>query len=270
LTVLIVASRNDPASMNIATQLRERRALARTERLGKSVEAYERDNVILAYTDKEGIHNSDADALIEADAIIFASKHRSETGERSLTVHTTGNPTNSALYGGRPKSLSWVDPRRMKSALLELDASAKSHGYGGEVTFEATHHGPTELRVPVMFVEIGSTEGEWVNPENGAVVAEAIWKAATEPAEGRLAVGFGGGHYPKKHAGLTRHDGYAVGHILPKYFFNEFDPAIVTQALEKTVGKCTTALVDWKGMRGPDRTKLLAVLEERGVEVIRV
>lgn len=270
MTVLVVASRSDPASMNIASQLKERRSLIRTERLGKSVEAYERGNVVLVYVEREGIHSGDVDRLLDAEAIIFASKHRSEAGEKALTVHTTGNPTHSALYGGQPKSLSRVDPRRMRSALLELDALARRFDYKGEVTFEATHHGPTELRAPTMFVEIGSAETDWGDPTSGAIAAEAIWKAATQPEEGTLAVGFGGGHYPKKHANLVRQNGYAVGHILSKYFFDEFDAGIVGQAFEKTVGKCTTALIDWKGMRGPDRANLLAILKQRGVEVVRI
>jgi D-aminoacyl-tRNA deacylase len=138
------------------------------------------------------------------------------------------------------------------------------------VTLEATHHGPTELGVPTLFVEVGSTEREWSDRTAGAVAAEAIWAAATKPANGKVAVGFGGGHYCNKHCSAVREDGYAFSHIFSKYFFEDYDESVVRMAYDRTVGGCRTAVIDWKGIRSPERTRLLEDLKQMNVEVVRV
>jgi D-aminoacyl-tRNA deacylase len=138
------------------------------------------------------------------------------------------------------------------------------------VTLEATHHGPTELGVPTLFVEVGSTEREWADPAAGAVAAEGIWAAATRPADGKVAVGFGGGHYCNKHCSALREGGYAFSHIFSKYFFEDYDKSIVRMAYDRTVGGCRTAVIDWKGIRGPERARLLDDLRQMNVEIVRV
>jgi D-aminoacyl-tRNA deacylase len=101
-------------------------------------------------------------------------------------------------------------------------------------------------------------------------VAEAIWTAATEPAPGMNAVGFGGGHYCNKQSLAIRKDGYAFSHILSKYFFEEYDEEMVRMAFNRTKGECRRAVIDWKGIRGPDRSRLLETLKVMGIEVVRV
>ena len=34
-----------------------------------------------------------------------------------------------------------------------------------EITIEATHHGPTSLKKPLLFIEIGSTEKQWADTQ---------------------------------------------------------------------------------------------------------
>ena len=41
-------------------------------------------------------------------------------------------------------------------------------------------------------------------------------------------------------------------------------------AYRLTRGECRTAVIDWKGIRGRDRAKLLETLSEMQVEIVRV
>ena len=53
---------------------------------------------------KESIYSEDIDKLPELrniDFLIFATKHRSVKGEKSLSIHAPGNWRN-ADYGGKP------------------------------------------------------------------------------------------------------------------------------------------------------------------------
>jgi len=86
--------------------------------------------------------------------------------------------------------------------------------------------------------------------------------------KGKLAVGFGGGHYSPKHTQLCLQEDYAVGHIFSKYVFDEVKQDVVAEAFRKTRGRCETAIVDWKGMRGSQRDTLLTMLRRVGVEDI--
>jgi D-aminoacyl-tRNA deacylase len=267
LAVLIASSKKDEAAQNIA------RVLIRTKGLQPVPgvpDLFQNGDVYLKLVETDGIYTESLDVDFRFDAVIFASRHRSESGEPALTVHWTGNSTGRADLGGKPKSLSLADPPRLRAALLALDEARENSKLNYAVTLEATHHGPTELGVPTLFVELGSTEKEWADSQAAAVASEAIWKAATSPVSGTPAVGFGGGHYCNKQCVALRRDGYAFSHILSKYFFEDYDEQIVKMAFERTLGGCRTAIVDWKGVRGSDRPRLIETLKQMGVEVVRV
>jgi len=268
LTVVIVASKRDPAAQNIARELISLKGFQPVP--GSSGDLFQNGKVYLKHVDSDGIFTENLGLNFKPDAVVFASRHRSESGEPALTVHWTGNSTGRADFGGKPKNLSLADPPRLRAALLALDEAREAEKLNYAVTLEATHHGPTELGAPTLFVEMGSTEKEWNDQQAAAAASEAIWKAATEPAAGKLAVGFGGGHYCNKQCSAIRKDGYAFGHILSKYFFEDYDEEIVRMAFKRTLGECRTAVIDWKGVRGADRAKLLDALKRLNIEVVRV
>jgi D-aminoacyl-tRNA deacylase len=266
LTSLIVASKRDVAAQTIAAELRRLKDFHEAD----SKDLFRSGDVYLKHVETEGIYTNTIEVGFSPEVVIFASRHRSEANEPALTVHWTGNSTGRADFGGNPKSLSPADPPRLRAALLALDLAREREKLNYAVTLEATHHGPTELGVPTLFVEVGSTEREWANPAAGAVAAEAIWAAATKPANGKVAVGFGGGHYCNKHCSALREDGYAFSHIFSKYFFEDYDKSVVHMAYDRTVGGCRTAVLDWKGIRSPERTRLLDDLKQMNVEIVRV
>lgn len=113
--------------------------------------------------------------------IIFLSKHAAASGTLSLTVHPVGIPwvlpedeENCKKSGGIPGKCSppsqHIGP--LYRAIIE---ETKSRGLNSmfQVTLEATHHGPY-VPVPACFVEIGSTETEWVNGEAGRNWSECL------------------------------------------------------------------------------------------------
>lgn len=268
MPVLIVASKRDIAAQNIAHEI------TRTGNFepvpGEDNALLRSGNLFLKHVDTDSIYTDNLGVSFSVECVIFASRHRSESGEPTLTTHWTGNCTNQAEYGGKPKSLSPTDPARIRAALLALDEAKAKHALNYSVSLEATHHGPTELGVPTLFMEIGSTEHEWNDVKAAAAVAEAILTTASVPLPGIPAIGFGGGHYCNKQSLAMRKDGYAFGHILSKYFFEEYDPDIVQVAFDRTLGGCRTAVIDWKGIRGSERSKLLNTLREIGVNIVRV
>ena len=268
MAVLILASKRDAAAQNIAKQLIHLKNLQAVPE--SSGNLFQRGDVFLKHVETDGIYTNTLDVDVDVDTVIFASRHRSESGEPTLTVHWPGNATSKTDFGGNPKSLSFTEPPRLRAALLALDQARDSGRLDYAVSLEATHHGPTELGVPTIFVEIGSTEKEWNDAQAAGAVAVAIWRAATEPVQGKNAVGFGGGHYCNKQSLTIRRDGYAFSHILSKYFFDEYDEDVVRMAFNRTKGECHTAVIDWKGIKGPDRSRLLQTLKVMGIEVVRV
>jgi len=265
VTVLIIASKRDSAAQNIAQQLTRLKNFQETH----IKNLFQAGDAFLKHVETDGIYTDKLDVDFLPEAVIFASRHRSESNEPALTTHWTGNTTGRADFGGKPKSLSPTDPRRLRTALLALDAARETMKLDYVVTLEATHHGPTELGIPTLFIELGSTEKEWSDPEAGAAASEAIWKAATAPVSGKVAVGFGGGHYCNKHCNALRQDGYALSHIFSKYFFEDYDRALVRMAFDQTLGGCGTAIIDWKGIRGSERSVLLDDLKQMNVEIVR-
>ena len=268
LVTLVIASRRDIAAQNIAKQLVRTRDFIP---VNGEVGLLQHENVFLKHVESDGIHTDSVNSPHGIDCIIFASRHRSESNDPTLTVHWTGNCTSHADFGGKPKSLSYTDPPRLRAALLALDKFREDHKLNYAVSLEATHHGPTELEAPTLFVEVGSTEREWNDPHAVSAASEAIWRAATAPVQGISAIGFGGGHYCNKQVAALRMNGYAFSHIFSKYFFNEYDEQLVWTAFEKTLGeRCHTAVLDWKGIRGPERRQLLDTLKEKNVDIVRV
>ena len=268
LAIVVIASRRDIAARNIAQELAKTHVFSPVE--GEN-DLIQHENVFLKHVESDGIHTNTVNLPSDIDCVIFASRHRSESNEPTLTVHWTGNCTSRSDFGGRPKTLSYTSPPRLRAALLTLDRFREEHKLNYAVSLEATHHGPTELEAPTMFVEVGSTEREWSDPQAISAASEAIWAAATSPVQGIPAVGFGGGHYCNKQSGVLRTKGYAFSHILSKYFFEEYDEEIVWAAFEKTLGeRCRTAVLDWKGIRGPERRLLIDTLKEKKIDIVRV
>jgi D-aminoacyl-tRNA deacylase len=218
----IVVSKQDPASVHIGEQLR---ALAdwtqESERCYRlpELELREFDDLHL---ESDGI----ATAFDDPDLIAIASRHAGETGPL-LTAHHTGN-FGEAEFGGADRSLSRAAPAAHKQALESL---AKYAPEGYEVGTECTHHGPSHVGAPSLFVELGSGEAEWEDPAGAKAVARAILDLrdvepdlpATDGGQRHL-VGFGGGHYAPRYERVVRETEWAVGHVAADWCLDAMGP----------------------------------------------
>ena len=143
-----------------------------------------------------------------------------------------------------------------------------------EVSMESTHHGPTALSVPSIYVEIGSGEAEWVDRDAGRIVAGAILGICMNSAGPRepgsaapVAVGFGGGHYAPRQTKLIFETKITFGHNFPKYQLDGLDDGLIREALLRS--GADFAYFDRKSMNAAQRNRISAVIEDLGYEVLR-
>lgn len=289
----IVVSRADSASVAIGEQLRdlaeweqtvderrpagEGRTVYRTE--GATIREFETRHLDLV---------APAAAFDDPSLLVFASRHAGDTGPL-LTAHHTGN-VGSADHGGEANELARACPNahaRVIAALVEH--APEDYAVG----MECTHHGPTDVGAPSMFVEVGSDEAQWEDDRAVRAVAKAIlsirgvapdreFEASGEVGSGtatppqakedryrRHLVGLGGGHYVPRFERVVRETDWAIGHILADWGFEaiaDFDDpeatrrAVVDQAFDQS--RAVYALVD--GDR-PDLESLVSELGYRAV-----
>ncbi|HEY9206706.1 MAG TPA: D-aminoacyl-tRNA deacylase [Candidatus Methanoperedens sp.] len=211
---------------------------------------------------QDGLDKKLFECGLPANLIIFASKHRSKDGRAILTVHSTGN-LNEAKYGGTPGKLASTAPQAVRSLLRSLRMLAENEEY--EVTLECTHHGPSDIDVPSVFIEIGSNEKQWLDEVAGRIVAEAI--LMLKDNESPVAVGFGGTHYAPRQTALVLETDITFGHIFPSHALPELNENIVREAFLKS--GADFAYFDRKSMKSEQRGKLEAIIERIGFEVLK-
>ncbi|RLM42142.1 hypothetical protein DVK00_17240 [Haloarcula sp. Atlit-47R] len=210
-------------------------------------------------------------AFDSPDLLVFASKHAGETDEL-LTAHHTGN-FGVAEYGGEDGQFARACPSAHTTVVSALQRYAPPDY---EVGMECTHHGPTAVGVPSMFVEVGSAEPQWKDPDAAAAAARAILDLADEPADKprengtrRHLLGVGGGHYAPRFERVVRETDWAVGHIAADWSLDaltewadsdEERDAVLERALQASAA-------DYALMEG-DRPDLQAAIESLGYRVV--
>ncbi len=265
---VILASTKDLASRTLAQAL-EGQGFQSTgvNLLGQPV--FQKSSFLLARFEGMIIFPPDLDEYFNPQAYIFLSRHSAESGIASLTAHTTGNFTAEAKFGGAGRELGRVDPALLKNYLVAL-WKRRDMAKGYEITMEATHHGPTSLQKPVLFVELGSSEKYWGDRKAATVVAEALVESLTEKSLwSKVAIGFGGTHYPEKFTKMLVEGDFAFSFVAPKYSLGQVDDKMVGQMLQRTNAPVRYAVLDWKGL-GPHKDKIVGLVKQFGLEEIRV
>jgi D-aminoacyl-tRNA deacylase len=202
------------------------------------------------------------DDLAGGEKMVLISRHTSKHGVLSMTTHSPGNWSDDTRDGGRPNELSCAAPELMLSNIISMSKCAG----GAEITYEATHHGPF-LRTPSIFVEVGGPES--VPSVAKEALVEAICGSAGLEAEyDKIAIGIGCGHYPSKFTKLSLEGKYAFGHIMPKHYCDNV--GMLEQAIERSSPKPEVAVIEWKGLNSPVRTKIIERLGELGLDYERV
>lgn len=269
--ILLVASSKDTAGMNIAKHILRLHPFRKNTENFQSNPTYSAEingrEVTFITLKQETIDAQDLpDTFANPQLIVFISKHRSASGTPTLSVHTPGN-LGPADMGGLPRKVSVSPANSMRDALKALALSKEKMKLDYEVSYECTHHGPS-LNVPAMFVELGSSEKQWNDQHAAEAVAHAAMDAIAKfhHSKSHAALGIGGPHYNRQFTRMTIDGNQLFGHIIPKYAFKIIDTEILSQCVEKTLEKVEYAVLDWKGIRSDDKSKLLEMLKEIGLQ----
>ena len=270
MTVGVVVSRADSASRTVGSRLLDLRewesaeaavdpgASAAPTPVARHVTAgFELCEFEGWHLELEGV----AGAFEDPEFVVFASRHAGETGPL-LTAHFTGN-FGAAAHGGADRELAPACPNAHRRVVAAFDEYVPE---GYDVGVECTHHGPTDVGAPSMFVELGSSEDEWTDDAGATAVARAILDlegvAARTP---RTVAAFGGGHYAPRPARIVRGTDWAVGHVAADWCLADLgDPRENADLVERVfeASGAVRAVVDG------ERPRLREVIADLGYRVV--
>jgi D-aminoacyl-tRNA deacylase len=257
----IVVSKKDEAGMNIRDALMEFFIDSRY----KDAKLYVMDIETIYYNEN-----------IDADLIIFATKHASKNGLPAFSCHTAGNWGRADL-GGKEKDFSMGCAILLKEILRMLQTYSSER----EVFQEVSHHGPT-IDIPSVFIEIGSGPDEWVIKDNGRKIAEVI-KNILDMLEGydtyydfiedykdqypeiKVAIAIGGLHHMPNFKDIVVQGNIAIAHTCAKYNLPDLEPETLRKAIEKTAEDVDLVVLDWKGV-GKFKESIVSAVKELGLE----
>lgn len=273
--ILLVASSKDTASMNIKKQVLDH------YQFEKTTDSFQENTVLEAYISQKKVKfltlNQESvyaqnltDSFTELELVVFISRHSSESGTPTLSVHTPGNLGDAEL-GGVPRKVSFSPANAMRDALKAMMHLKEEMKIDYEVSYEGTHHGPS-LETPTMFVELGSSPKQWNDLEAAEVVAHAAIGAISNfsRSSAKIVLGIGGTHYNARFTRMALENGIAFGHMIPKYAVASVDEAILKQCVDRTYERVDHAVLDWKGIKGEDKPHVVAMLDRIGLPFEKV
>jgi len=206
--------------------------------------------------------------------ILFASRHASQTARPAFLSHVTGNWGNEADFGGNSRELNNASALLFKAGFLSLSEQyERSNLKHFELDIEVTHHGPTTLKRPILFMELGSSKDDWIINDAGKVVSNAIIEAIfkyinfTKIKNQKIGVGFGGMHYAPQFKKLVLETNIALSHICPKYHIKELNNDLIAQIINKTMEKIDFFIIDWKGINSEEKKHLIPMLETFNIPI---
>jgi D-aminoacyl-tRNA deacylase len=214
------------------------------------------------------------DRKIEPDFLIFASRHTSKTARPAFLVHTTGNWSKDIDFGGQPQDLSLASALLHKAGFISLTEQESISNFSDfSLDIEVTHHGPTILEKPLIFMELGSSKAEWVISDAGESIAGAIITTIfkfldyKKKDDQQIGLGFGGTHYAPNFHRLIENKNIAMSFICPKYYIQELKSEMISKMINNTSEKVDYFLIDWKGTNSADKKHLIPLLEEFDIPI---
>ena len=282
MTVLIISSNKDPASINIKKRLLNQ---SKWEEISyfdenKVYRHSEMKDVVIITINTQKIRYENLDVHVEEETgikpkqAIFISRHRSKTGEPTLTTHPIGNYAE-AKFGGKANTLTKSSPRLMTQLLRIIKKNAEKIKLYHHVCFEVTHHGPF-MNIPSLFVEVGSTEEEWKKKEPADIIAKSILELLNSyhyeedlPRDTIVLVGIGGGHYAPRFTDVAIKKNAAFGHMIPTYHIDAGN--INIEILKKTIKQTPdskSVYIHKKSLKKSQVTKYKQILESLNIPVI--
>jgi D-aminoacyl-tRNA deacylase len=282
MTVLIIASNKDPASINIKKNLLKISSWEEINSFCDNI-VYRhynmKDVVIITLNDRKIMHeNIDKEVEdklgIKPKQAIFISRHTSKTGQPTLTVHPIGN-YGEAHFGGYEKTLSESSPRLMTCLLRIMKKNAKQANLYHQVCFEVTHHGPY-LSIPSFFVEVGSTKDEWEKNDPAYIVAKSVLELLDLyhyekdlPNDIPILIGVGGGHYAPRFTDVVLEKKASFGHMIPTYQLKSgnINEMILEQVIELTPN-VSSGYFHRKALKKSQIRQFKKWFEQRGIPII--
>lgn len=256
---LLVAYESDPAGSNMTSFI--------SKQMKKEDEVYRGKYFDLVIISTPAISADWLEDKYHYDGYVFLSKHASESGTLALTCHSTGN-FGDAMFGGFANQVAIPHPHVQKSYMKRLwekrDLFSKF-----DITIEATHHGPTALSKPTLFIEIGTTEQQWNDKKLCEDVAKIIvQEMSVKPKKHDMAICFGGTHYPEKFNKELLEGELALGTIIPKHGLDNLDPGLFDHVLERNQ-EAKFALLDWSGL-GKNKQKIVDMVKSTDLEMMKI
>jgi D-aminoacyl-tRNA deacylase len=261
---LVIASKKDKAGMNIANQLSQ----FKDNPVLSSWAGKPSFDIYLVEEEAILTESLNIEKINQYDFIIFASRHKSEKQEKSLSVHAPGN-FRKADYGGMPGKVCPSSALFNKFIFQKLNEQANKFELKDfKITLEVTHHGPL-INKPCVFIEIGSSETEWINRRLGFIIAKTIQETIEEFKENKykeVAVGIGGPHYCPSFNNIQLKSNVAISHIIAEYNM-PISKEMILEAIKKTREDVDFVLVDWKGLgKSEQKQEVIKILEDNYIQ----
>lgn len=265
---VLVASTQDLASTTMMKYLKTRMGFKESASKSHCSPLYK--NIKLHIDSESLLHLENLDEIYpDASSFIFLSKHRSDSGIPTLTCHCTGNFADNP-YGGNSKELAIAYPSLQKCYLKAITA-AKQMDPEYDIVIEATHHGPTSLKKPVLFVELGSSERQWADCNAAMVICDSLLKVLDNGIEHceRVGIALGSTHYPSKFNRLLIDSDFGLAAIASKHNLEAIDEAMLGQMITKSVEPVTQIVIDIKGL-GSQKERIMKMVEKTSLNIVRV
>ena len=282
MTVLIVSSTEDPASTNIKKGLLKQSNWEEIDTFYENT-VYRHSNmedVVIVTINDRTIRHEMLDKEVEEKLgikpkqAIYISRHKSKTGEPTLTTHPIGN-YGEAQFGGKTRTLSKSSPRLMTQLLRIIKKNAEQAKLHHQVCFEVTHHGPY-MNIPTLFAEVGSTEEEWKKQDPADVIAKSVLELLESyhyeedlPSDIPVLIGVGGGHYAPRFTDVVFEKKVAFGHMIPTYQIKagNIDDEMLEKTLQATPN-VKAAYIHRKSLKKSQVSEYKEWFQNRGIPVI--
>ena len=256
---LLVAYKNDPAGNNMAKFL--------SQDLEKMNGVFRGEKFDVLITTSPVISADWVEEKFDYDGYVFLSKHAAESGTLALTCHSTGN-FDVAKFGGNSQQVAIPFPSFQKTYLQNLWKN-RTDFPDFQITIEATHHGPTDLNKPSIFIEIGTTQKQWNDVELCNSIAQIVKKTFEKPLQQfPFAVCFGGTHYSQKFTNEIINGKFALGTVIPKHAIEFLEQSLFQHIIERNID-AQIALLDWNSL-GKNKQKVVELLSTTKLEVIKI
>jgi D-aminoacyl-tRNA deacylase len=280
MTILIIASKIDPASINIKKALLKKSNWKKIDTFNNnSVYKNQINNLLLVTINDQKIMHDNIDIEVIKDLgikpklAIFISRHTSITGKPSLTVHPIGN-YGKALFGGCDKTIIKSSPKIMTELLRILKKKSDQYNLYHNICFEVTHHGP-KISIPSLFIEIGSNLDEWTKKKPADAVAESIIEVfdnndnIKKLNDTPVLVGIGGGHYAPRFTDVALDRKVAFGHMIPTYQINAgvIDNKIIEGVIQNTP-EINGLYIHKKALKKSQVTQFKEIFKSKGLKTI--